>query len=350
MLFKAYTIEQSEKWDSIVRSFKDYDVYWLSGYVKAFQIHGDGEPLLFHYDDGAVRGINVVMKRDVAQDGLFKGKIEEGRYFDFATPYGYGGWLIEGEKTERLFDAYSAWLSRNGIISEFVRFHPMVGNQEDCRKFYDVIQLGEVIHMDLSSPEDIWNNIISKNRNMIRKAIKNNVKIYNGRFPEIYEKFRTIYNSTMDKDNAEEYYYFSEQFYVSVLNDLPQNAQVFWAEKDNMLIASSVMIGANGHLNYHLSGSIREYSNLAPTNLLLYETALWGCANGYKSLYLGGGVGSGEDSLFKFKRSFYKGDLHHFYIGKKIYNKERYEELVSIREKINSSYFPLYRAPRNTWG
>ncbi len=33
-----------------------------------------------------------------------------------------------------------------------------------------------------------------------------------------------------------------------------------------------------------------------------------------RSFYLGGGVGSGEDCLFKFKRAFYKGDLNHFCI------------------------------------
>lgn len=97
-------------------------------------------------------------------------------------------------------------------------------------------------------------------------------------------------------------------------------------------------------MNYHLSGSVREFSSLAPTNLLLYEAALWGCANGYKTLYLGGGVGSGEDSLFKFKRAFYKGDLNHFFIGKKIYSQEIYSELIGLRAEIeNSGYFPMYR-------
>ena len=344
MVFTVYGLDQPEQWDAVVRSFTVYDIYWLSGYVKAFQIHGDGDPLLFHYDDGTTRGINVVMKRDVADDPRFQGKIEKGLYFDFATPYGYGGWIIEGEDTERLFKSYSAWLERNGIISEFVRFHPMVKNHEACRPFYDVIQLGEVVHMDLSSPELIWENIISKNRNMIRKAIKNDVVIYNGRFPEIYEKFRKIYNGTMDKDEAEEYYYFGEQFYESVLEDLPQNAQVFWAEKEGQVIAASIMLAANGRMNYHLSGSLREFSSLAPTNLLLYKAALWGYANGYKTLYLGGGVGSGEDSLFKFKRAFYKGDLNHFYIGKKIYDQGKYDDLLSMRSEIeNMGYFPKYR-------
>ena len=179
---------------------------------------------------------------------------------------------------------------------------------------------------------------------MIRKATKNDIKIYNGRFPQIYERFREIYNSTMDKDEAEKYYYFESDFYSSILNDLPYNSQIFWAEKDGEVIAASIMLAANGKMNYHLSGSVREFSSLAPTNLLLYNAALWGCTNGYMTLYLGGGVGSGEDSLFKFKRAFYKGDLNHFYIGKKIHNKEKYEELLRMRSDIaNLGFFPKYR-------
>lgn len=344
MVLTVFTMEQSEQWDAVVRSFKEHDIYWLSGYVKAFQIHGDGEPLLFYYNGSGTRGINVVMKRDVAKDERFKRKIEEGKYFDFATPYGYGGWIIEGDVTEELFTAYESWIAKSGVISEFVRFHPMIRNHEATKVFYEETQLGEVVHMNLISPEDIWNNITSKNRNMIRKAMKNDVVIYNGRFPEIYEKFRTIYNGTMDKDDAEEYYYFEPDFYQSILEDLPLNAQVFWAEKEGQIIAASIMLATNGRMNYHLSGSLREFSSLAPTNLLLYEAALWGCANGYKTLYLGGGVGSGEDSLFKFKRAFYKGDLNRFFIGKKIYDHQKYNELLSLRAEIdNTGFFPQYR-------
>lgn len=343
MAIEVYNLEQSEQWDSIVKTFNGYDVYWLSGYVKAFKIHGDGEPLLFYYNGKDARGINVVMKRDISFDKHFQGKIPKDTFFDFSTPYGYGGWLIEGEDTKWLFNDYSKWLEQNGIISEFVRFHPMIRNHESSEEFYDVVRLGEVVHMELSSPEYIWENIISKNRNMIRKAMKNEVKIYNGRFPEIYKRFREIYDGTMDKDEAEEYYYFEDEFYESVLNDLPHNAQMFWAEKDGQVIAASIMLAANGMMNYHLSGSLREFNSLAPTNLLLYEAALWGCENGYKTLYLGGGVGSGEDSLFKFKRAFYKGDLNRFYVGKKIHNQEKYDELMAIRGEVDSGYFPKYR-------
>ncbi len=343
-MLEVLTLEQRERWDSLVRSFKNYDVYWLSGYVKGFQIHGDGDPLLFLYESEKVRGINVAMKRDIAKAPQFAGILEEGRHFDVTTPYGYGGWLIEGESTEELFQVYENWCAKSGIISEFVRFHPVVKNHEKASFFYEVIQLGEVIHMNLESPETIWNNITSKNRNLIRKAIKNGVKIYSGRCPEIYETFRKLYNSTMEKVGAEDYYYFEPEFYTSVLNDLPQNAQVFYAVKDGTVIAASIMLTANGMMNYHLSGSLREYSSLAANNLLLYEAALWGTANGCKSLYLGGGVATREDSLFRFKRTFYRGELNHFFIGKKIYDQEKYDELVKMRNISKDFYFPRYRA------
>ncbi len=181
---------------------------------------------------------------------------------------------------------------------------------------------------------------------MIRKAQKSGIKIYNGRFPDIYNVFRDIYNGTMDKDHAEAYYYFNEQFYESVLNDLPQNAQVFYADLDGKVIAASIMLATNGRMNYHLSGSLKDYNHLAPTNLLLYESALWGCSNNCYTLYLGGGVGSDEDSLFKFKRSFYRGnDLYRFHIGKKIFCFDKFNSLLGMRiEKPKGSFFPIYRA------
>lgn len=345
----AIGLEQADEWDGLVRSFADYDTYWLSGYVHAFKLHGDGEPLLMHYEgaDGT-RGINVVMLRDIADDSRFEGLIEHGRFFDFSSPYGYGGWIIEGDDRAGLFAAYERWCRRTGIVSEFVRFHPMVGNHKSCVDFYDVVRLGEVVQMDLTSPEVIWSNMTSKNRNMVRKAIRSGVKVYNGRFPEVFQQFKVIYDATMDKDHADSYYYFDEAFYNSILEKLPQNAQVFWAEYDSKMIAASIMLSCNGMMNYHLSGSLKEYSGLAATNLVLYEAALWGCASGCRTLYLGGGVGSGEDNLFKFKRSFYKGDLTNFHIGKKVFLHNEYTKLLSLRSEkdesaINSSFFPIYR-------
>ena len=346
MAFYSYTLKDFEKWDKIVKNFEKYDVYYLSGYVNAFKIHGDGEPLLLYYEGNGLKAINVVMLRDIANDHYFKGKIPNNCYFDLITPYGYGGWLIEGEgETRDLFAQYEQWCVNNNVVSEFVRFHPIIKNSKKVSDFYQVIDLGSTIYMDLSTPEIIWQNLSSKNRNVIRKAINSEVKIHSGQYTEIYDTFMSIYNATMDDDNASPYYYFSRDFYDSILNDLTQNSRVFWAELNNEIIAVSIMIFANGYMNYHLSGSKREYRSYAPSNLLLYEAAVWGYENGYKTFHLGGGVGSNEDNLYKFKSAFNKYGIETFSIGKKVFLKDVYEKLCSMKPSIvNKNYFPSYRA------
>ena len=122
------------------------------------------------------------------------------------------------------------------------------------------------------------------------------------------------------------------------------NARIFWAEKDGGVVAASMMIFANGYLNFHLSGSLEEYNTLAPNNLILYEAAIWGCENGYKTFLLGGGLGSKDDTLLRYKKTFHRGDRNHFFIGKKIIRPDLYKELVDMSGLNESPFFPQYRA------
>lgn len=182
---------------------------------------------------------------------------------------------------------------------------------------------------------------------MIRKAKKSGVEIYCGRSPDLFCKFKKLYNVTMDKDNAKEYYYFGDDFYNSVLNDLKYNSLIFYAVYEERIISISIILFANRYLHYHLSASDREYQHLAPTNLLLYEAACWGCVNRYKTFHLGGGLGSKEDNLYKFKKAFNRNFDNIFAVGKKVFDEEKYNELCEYRKidkNVNNiGFFPLYR-------
>lgn len=343
-MIKIINVTEKDNWDNIVRSFSNYDVYYLSGYVKAFQIHGDGLPQLLFYENVGLRAMYVYMKRKTFVADIY----------DSITPYGYGGFIFEGdasdEKIKLFWDRYINEMNEQNIIDNFVRYHPVLSNAIPMKEISNVIDLGKTIAMDLSSPEIIWENIHSKNRNMIRKAEKNGVEILHGKGMELFDKFIEIYNATMDKDNADGYYYFSRNFYESIHNDLHDNYEMFYAVYEDKIIAMSIMIFANDKMSYHLSGSDIEYRNLAPSNLLLYKAALWGYEQGFKTFHLGGGVGSGEDNLYKFKAAFNKNSNYQFSIGKQIFDKGKYDELVKDKVlnnsdfDINSSFFPLYRS------
>ena len=337
-------INEAQQWDSIVRSFAEYDVYYLSGYVKAFHIHGDGIPYLLYYKSPLLKAIYVYMKRKTAMNDMF----------DSITPYGYGGVLFEGETSEEnihaFWDEYVEKMQEEHIVDNFVRYHPVLKNAIPMKDISTVIDLGKTVALDLTSPDTIWENIISKNRNMIRKAEKSGVEIHHGKSMELFKDFQRIYNATMDNDNAEEYYYFKEPFYESIHNDLHDNYEMFYAVLNGEIIAMSIMLYGKNQMHYHLSGSRIEYRNLAPSNLLLYKAAVWGCEQGFKTFHLGGGVGSEEDNLYKFKAAFNRNSNYQFSIGEQIFNQDVYNELVRMRKETDRSFddashfFPLYRA------
>lgn len=343
-MIQIFDISQSQEWDSVVRSFQEHDVYYLSGYVRAFQIHGDGEPQLLYYEQDGLRAIYVYMKRQTAVEG----------WYDSITPYGYGGVLFEGDMSEEnlkaFWEAYVQKMKDENIVCNFVRYHPVLANAVPMKEVSDVIDLGKTVSFHLDSPEVIWQNIVPKNRNMIRKAEKNGVEIHHAADMALFEDFVRIYNATMDKDNAEEYYYFGEDFYKSIHEDLDGHYEMFYATYEGQIIAMSIMLFANKQMHYHLSGSVLEYRNLAPSNLLLYKAALWGCEHGYKTLHLGGGVGSGEDNLYKFKAAFNRESDYQFSIAKMVFDQEKYDALVEERAVRDTSFnreskfFPLYRS------
>jgi hypothetical protein len=342
-MIKIYSIKETSQWDEIVLSFSKHDVYYLSGYVKAFQIHGDGEPQLLFYEEDGLKAIYVYMKRKTAIEGVY----------DSITPYGYGGVLFEGdvslEKLHVFWKAYVKKMQELNIIDNFVRYHPVLANAIPMKEISTVIDLGKTIALDLSSSDVILENIVRQNRNKVRKAEKKGITIHHAHDYNLFKDFIRIYNATMDKDNADAYYYFEEEFYKSIHEDLSDHYEMFYAVYEGQIIAMSIILFANQQMHYHLSGSMIEYRNLAPSNLLLYKAALWGCEQGFKTFHLGGGVGSDEDNLYKFKAAFNRRSDYQFSIAKQIFNQELYNELVKERVlrdpefNKDSDFFPLYR-------
>lgn len=307
------------------------DIYYTSEYYKMYEVNGDGIGKIFiYYDNNDNLAIYPFMLREIDGYDL------NNKYYDIETAYGYGGPVINcaDEKFIKDFEkCFIYYCKKNNIVAEFVRFHPLIKNQNIFKKDIETLHNRITVQLDLTKGiENIWNeDIKSKNRNMIRKAKKNGLSVEESMD---FETFKKIYSSTMNKVDADNYYYFDNNYYESLKEN--NNCILLNVKKDNLVIASAIFMGYREYFHYHLAGSLNEYLKFAPNNLLLWEAIKYAHEKGYKKMHFGGGLTNNiGDNLFKFKNSFSK-EYADFYIGKRIHNKEIYDYLISKWEDNNN--------------
>ena len=320
-------------WDTVLKEmpFNMQDIYFTSDYYKMHEKNGDGRGKLFYYSD---------TKGNVALYPFLINKIHgyslEKDYFDIETAYGYGGPIsncIDERFMEEFEKSFLEFCKANNIIAEFIRFHPFLRNETIFKNNMDVTYNRHTVYLDLSKGIDrIWNeDIRSKNRNVIRKSKKN------GLFVEIgtnYENFKEIYRITMDKVEANNFFYFSDTYFYDLKDN--DHCFLFNTKRENKVVAAAIFMGYGEYFHYHLAGSLQEELIYSPNNLMLWESIIYAIDNGFKYMHFGGGLtDNSQDSLLKFKSSFSK-NYKDFYIGKRIHNNEIYAYLINEWEKTNN--------------
>lgn len=345
MSIREINTDQCDIWNQLVRSFTGYDVFYLCEYVRAFQYHGDGNPILLYFNNGKTRALNVVMKRDIAKDTHFKGLLPLETYYDISTPYGYGGFIIEGEDYEEVNRAYEEYCIEHGIISEFVRFSLFNGYEKVYGGEVETRTRNIVRSLDMN-PEEMLMDFEHKVRKNLKKARANNLRIEIDEKGEKLPEFLNVYYKTMDRNNATTMYYFKDEFF-KILNTMKDNIVYFNVYDDNVIISTELVIYSEDYCYSYLGGTLEEYFDLRPNEFLKYEIIKWAYEKELKYFVLGGGYGE-DDGIFKYKKSFAPKGIKEFYIGKKIFDSKKFDYLVGIREKSgdfnsHTEFFPKYR-------
>ena len=340
--------EQRQKWHAICESFPNIDIYFYPEYAYLFELHGDGKAhcfVYYHSADNLV--IYPFLKRRINElpiAGDFPREI-----FDIITPYGYGGYIRSSDNVDMIqfHNQFLDYCRTNNIVSEFVRFHPLFNNHLYMPQIDTINQWSETIVIDLTVDYDtLWNNIGKNCRYEIRKAKKSGVTIIEDINFDNMDDFYNLYIETMDRNNANIYYYFTKTWIIEMVKLLKNKIALFHALYDGQIIASSVFLFNGMFLNYFLSGSLVEM-RLGANNLLLYEVACWAKRLGFQYFQLGGGYKI-NDGLFAFKATFSPLRAP-FYTGKIIHDNVSYQILY---EKIvrndrgecpNNQIFPAYR-------
>ncbi len=319
----------TEKWNEYLTSFPHNitDIYFTEEYVRLYETEKE-RALCVICEDGDNITLMPFLRRNIDV------------FFDFETAYGYGGPISNTDSEDWIHSSLNAirehFVSQNYLCG-FMRFHPLIKNAGMCKDEINIIYDRKTISIDLRpSVEDIWaNQITSKNRNMIRKAEKNGLS-YRAEYDySSISDFKHLYRTTMERLNAEEFYFFDEKYFEKYINDLSNHGFLGIVTLNGKTVGAALFMTYGEYGHYHLAGSDREYSSLGINNFMLWNTISELKKCGVTTFHLGGGTTSeSHDPLFKFKRSFSNIE-NDFHIGKWIFNENAYKEVCHRWENDN---------------
>ncbi len=327
-------------WNNYLLFFqaKDIDIYYKEEYVSLYSTDKEQSVCLVIEDEKKYM-LFPFLRRKI----LFHGRI----FYDFETAYGYGGPIFNTDdetfKRNSIKCLFNVFVKEN-YIAGFIRFHPLLNNYHYFSEIGQVVLDRKTIAIDLSlSEEDIWmNEIHTKNRNVIKKAIKNGLQFIVDENYNYYDQFIELYNSTMDKLQADKFYYFPPLYYNQLKNNI-KNSFLGIVKKEDEILSAAIFFYSGPYGHYHLSGSNKKYLSFSPNNLMLYEAAKELKQRGVLLFHLGGGISSDEnDSLFCFKSRFSK-STYQFALGKLIFKPTHYNILCKEWENENPNKKDKYK-------
>jgi serine/alanine adding enzyme len=310
------------EWDGLLTELGCADTYLLRAYVEASGVLDRGEPVLLQYEDT----VFACLVREIPGTDLW----------DVTTPYGYGGPVGQAAGFP---DAYEAWCAERGVVSTFVRFHPLFANQRTG--FFDASYASPTVGWPLAG--DLLADMHGKHRNVVRKAQKAGVAVDVTAAPDNLSAFAGLYERTMERQSAAAYYFFPPEYWERLLA-LGGHLVRFDALCGGGVVASALCLRGDRWLHYHLGATDDAARDLGASNVLLYTAAVWGQEQGLEEFHLGGGAGAKEDSLYAFKERFSPGGRREFWVGKLVHDEDAYRRLSGVSEITHEGFFPAYRA------
>jgi len=264
---------------------------------------------------------------------------------DAITPYGYGGPVAVGPEppVERFYDAYESWCYSAGVVSTFIRFHPLFENQRQAPAAVHVERLADTVAWSLDPELDLFAELHPKHRNKVRKARAAGLEVAVHEAPDSLSGFATLYDATMSRLGADEFYFFPPDYWQALVDGLRERIVLAEARFGDELAAAALCFATPPWLHYHVSGTSERGREAAAANLALFEAASWGQKQGLEQFHLGGGAGGREDTLFHFKQRFFPSGRREASVGKLVHDAEAYRALTGLPEVRLDGYFPAYR-------
>lgn len=314
-----------------------HDVYHLDEYVRLDAGLSGGTPTAFRYDDAGHVLLLPLILRDVPGTDLR----------DAISPYGYPGPVSDADPADTAFwsgacRAMAQLLSAHGIITAFVRLHPLLpAPATTLAGAGTVVHHGETVSVDLSlDPAEMWRQTHRTHRNQINKARRAGVTIVVDDWDR-FDEWIDTYHATMRRVGAADFYFFTAAHFHRLRAALGEHAHLAVARDGDEVLGGNLFFEYGGIMHTHLQ-STRDGDIRHADKLLYHEIRHWGRQRGNTIYHLGGGLGGADDSLFRYKAAFAAG-RHAFHTWRVVTDPDAFEKLTGTTRPDMAGRFPPYR-------
>ena len=350
------TVDRDE-WLAVLRECGAHDFYHLPQYHALAEDQGEGEARLFvHREKDCVIALPLLLR---SLDGIPGLESAGERRFDASSVYGYAGPLasrpdLSAATVANFQGALQETLREMRVVTAFSRLHPLFHQRPLLEGIGEHRLHGETVSMDLTlPPESQVAQYRSGHKSSIKKSQREGIVCVRDETRRHLPEFISIYHETMRRVNADGSYFFGDDYFLKLADGLGDMLHLFVVMSGETVAAGGLFILCEGILQYHLSGARGAFQNISPTTTMLDAARLWGNQVGARILHMGGGVGSKEDSLFRFKAGF-SNSRHDFGTWRWIVMPDLERELRDGRKRLDelngtetasADFFPAYRCP-----
>lgn len=305
------------------------DVYYSPGFARLCQETINKEDEVYcaamNTDGGAL--LYPFIKRNL---GRLTGINRLSSLYDTISLYGRGG-VVGSQVALQSIDLFNERLSsycrENSVICSFDRFHPIFKNETFASKSAKLLDVGGFVVVDLR-PEmtDIENSFKYSVRKNLRAAERNGVTCIVESNGNHFKDFLDIYYQTMKRNEAREFYFFNEEFFLALCEMLAGQFHFFYAVVAGKIVSCELVLHHGKYCHSFLGGTNRESLSLCANPRLKREILSFCRQLGCEYFLLGGGQ-SPNDGIFNFKKAYAPEGVRPSFVGGTCWDPVAYERL-----------------------
>lgn len=323
-MYELVSASQTNRWQQILDLFNITDIYYSCEYLLSALKLDPGEATLFYFVDDAGEGevAYPFIKRQLREEGFL--------FYDITSPFGYGGPLLkvngDGYKLASNFlSHFSKYCQAEKIVAEFIRFHPLLNNAEFFKDELELISVCDTYTLPLQNflPQNDLSDEVRASEYAIKKL---------GTVKHMFDFLVLYYSTVRLNDETDSYYFFTNDYFESLVSALGPNLHLFGAYKDNKLLAACYLLTKGDVIYHHLSGKADDTEVPEAEKELLRNIAAWGAENNYHSYHLAGKQMKASEQPGTTSTTPYAVTASTYFISRLVHDQEVYKIFYPLEE------------------